>query len=374
MNHAPFHATKKDTKYFSFTKEPLQTKLTSKKGFKPGNHYPLSSPSTDNPRSYSLYRKYKKYQRKPTPNKASLSESRVGELEMLEFLRSCGMQQYHFLFTKNGIKDMETVMELKEENLNELCIPLGHRLKILKRLREYIIISRNKNSISDHEETKPSSKEPRSTSSIQKSHNSTKTYEDKSDEDPKLSLREKFFGKGFEEETRQPPVSNIEIPPEFQKFFCCVCNRNLANKTPIKAFSKEFCSEQCYQLLAKEVSVECLCGKTLPKNSANYHRGSWYCSKDCRLKEDSKKGAEESTKSPHSTIQEIHSFFNKNDQLFKVFNIKEYGGPKPEEVLRRKAKPYCPSPDILNVCRISVPPNDYSNESFEQDEGITGWD
>ena len=56
--------------------------------------------------------------------------------QVLEFLNSCGMQKYHSLFIENGIDDMEIVMELNEEHLSNLGVPLGHRLKILKRVRE----------------------------------------------------------------------------------------------------------------------------------------------------------------------------------------------------------------------------------------------
>ena len=36
----------------------------------------------------------------------------------------------------NGVDDMEIVYELNEEHLSNIGIPLGHRLKILKRIRE----------------------------------------------------------------------------------------------------------------------------------------------------------------------------------------------------------------------------------------------
>ena len=36
----------------------------------------------------------------------------------------------------NGIEDMETLMELKDEHLEQLGIPLGHKLKIIKRIKD----------------------------------------------------------------------------------------------------------------------------------------------------------------------------------------------------------------------------------------------
>jgi len=38
-------------------------------------------------------------------------------------------------FVDNGIEDMETILELGDTHLDALSIPLGYKLKILKRIK-----------------------------------------------------------------------------------------------------------------------------------------------------------------------------------------------------------------------------------------------
>lgn len=36
----------------------------------------------------------------------------------------------------NGIEDMETILELQEEHIEKMGIPLGHKLKMVKKIKE----------------------------------------------------------------------------------------------------------------------------------------------------------------------------------------------------------------------------------------------
>ena len=56
--------------------------------------------------------------------------------EALEFLTNNGLEKYHSVFIDNGIEEMEILLELNEEHLVNMNIPLGHRLKILKKIKE----------------------------------------------------------------------------------------------------------------------------------------------------------------------------------------------------------------------------------------------
>jgi hypothetical protein len=38
-------------------------------------------------------------------------------------------------FTENGIEDIETILELNDQHLDAMEIPLGYKLKILKRIK-----------------------------------------------------------------------------------------------------------------------------------------------------------------------------------------------------------------------------------------------
>jgi len=52
-----------------------------------------------------------------------------------EFLNPIGLQRYANLFVENGIEDMETILELNDSHLDSLGVPLGYKLKILKRIK-----------------------------------------------------------------------------------------------------------------------------------------------------------------------------------------------------------------------------------------------
>ena len=36
----------------------------------------------------------------------------------------------------NGIEDIETILELQEEHIEKMGIPLGHKLKLVKKIKE----------------------------------------------------------------------------------------------------------------------------------------------------------------------------------------------------------------------------------------------
>jgi hypothetical protein len=50
-------------------------------------------------------------------------------------LSELGLEKYKDRFIENGIEDEETILELNDLHLDGLKIPLGHKLKILKRVK-----------------------------------------------------------------------------------------------------------------------------------------------------------------------------------------------------------------------------------------------
>ena len=56
--------------------------------------------------------------------------------EVSEFLSSTGLAVYSPLFLREGIEDLETLHELTDSHLSSLGLPIGHRLKLLKRLKD----------------------------------------------------------------------------------------------------------------------------------------------------------------------------------------------------------------------------------------------
>lgn len=75
---------------------------------------------------------------KPTRKNASevLKIIEKNENEVDVFLKSIGLEKYSDLMRENGIDDLEIVQELTEPHLEQLGIVLGHRIKILKKIKE----------------------------------------------------------------------------------------------------------------------------------------------------------------------------------------------------------------------------------------------
>lgn len=46
------------------------------------------------------------------------------------------MVKYKDTFIDNGIEDLEIILELDEKHLESISIPLGHKLKIMKRIKD----------------------------------------------------------------------------------------------------------------------------------------------------------------------------------------------------------------------------------------------
>lgn len=56
--------------------------------------------------------------------------------EVDRFLVEIKMEKYKDVFIDNGIEDRETILELQEEHLEQMNLPLGHKLKIMKKIKE----------------------------------------------------------------------------------------------------------------------------------------------------------------------------------------------------------------------------------------------
>ena len=57
--------------------------------------------------------------------------------EMEEFLTNMGMEKYIQTFTNNGFSDIATIINLCDDDFKVMRIPLGHKLKILKRIKDF---------------------------------------------------------------------------------------------------------------------------------------------------------------------------------------------------------------------------------------------
>ncbi len=56
--------------------------------------------------------------------------------EVDQFLFSINLSKYVDTFIDNGIEDLETILELDEKHLEQMTVPLGHKLKIMKKIKD----------------------------------------------------------------------------------------------------------------------------------------------------------------------------------------------------------------------------------------------
>lgn len=57
-------------------------------------------------------------------------------VEVKTFLGDIKLDKYYDKLIENGVEDLETILELKDEHIEQMGIPLGHKLKIIKRIKD----------------------------------------------------------------------------------------------------------------------------------------------------------------------------------------------------------------------------------------------
>ena len=56
--------------------------------------------------------------------------------EVRSFLSSIKLDKYFDKFIDNGLEDQETILELQDQHIEQMGVPLGHKLKIMKRIKD----------------------------------------------------------------------------------------------------------------------------------------------------------------------------------------------------------------------------------------------
>lgn len=51
-------------------------------------------------------------------------------------MNEIGLTKYKDNFIDNGVEDLEIILELDEKHLEAMSIPLGHKLKIMKKIKD----------------------------------------------------------------------------------------------------------------------------------------------------------------------------------------------------------------------------------------------
>ena len=56
--------------------------------------------------------------------------------EVRDFLENIKLEKYFDKMIDNGIEDLETILELQDDHIEQMGIPLGHKLKIIKKIKD----------------------------------------------------------------------------------------------------------------------------------------------------------------------------------------------------------------------------------------------
>ena len=51
-------------------------------------------------------------------------------------MSSIKLEKYFEKMVDNGIEDLETILELEDQHVEQMGVPLGHKLKMMKRIKE----------------------------------------------------------------------------------------------------------------------------------------------------------------------------------------------------------------------------------------------
>lgn len=181
----------------------------------------------------------------------SASAKAVAASTLSRFLAELGLSRYLSQFLQSGVEDLETAFELTETDLERMGIALGHRIKILKRLRDLY---------GPLEETKTvtSSKPPLPSVPFQ----------------PKVSPKPKETGSNAQ--SGYGVLMSVN-----ERVGCWECYRTFFQEVGEVVDGKVFCTRICAEKYRKKASISCPCGQTQLKSSSIYSEGAYYCSAQC---------------------------------------------------------------------------------------------
>ena len=179
-------------------------------------------------------------QSRPPPGRPQ-DQSPTKENEVSAFLAQIGLGNYSSRFLSEGIEDLETLHELTETHLTSLGLPLGHRLKLIKRLKEVRSGEKESSGLVEKE-----GREERKTEG-EKGQSTYEMYKVAIEEFRKMGMKDK--------EERPIPMSS-------------------PFKSPLPKPTSD--------LKPQPVTVSCShCHSSVRKNQAEYRNGNLFCSLEC---------------------------------------------------------------------------------------------
>lgn len=235
--------------------------------------------------------------------------------EIFNFLANCGLDKYHKVFLDNGIDDLEILMELTEAHLSNLNIPLGHRLKILKNIKErkgkeneaQVVPQKIEKTETEtgHEELVSAEMYKEVIDIYKNSGSSTlhkpkpKTQEDQpkkvrfldpvtEDMLPKnlkslLTEESEPLSKSVSQTFEESSSTSASVLIKHKKI-CYNCYKVFEAASMSQFMDKEFCSKTCRELYVESRSLTCVCHIKFIKDQGVLESGIWVCSEDCAQK------------------------------------------------------------------------------------------
>ena len=202
------------------------------------------------------------------------------------------MPKYIQTFSENGIEDLETILELQDEHLEMMGVPLGHKLKIMKKIKEM----------------KPEEPEEHKFAPQKPAMANAETQDETSDKGPSLldgEFNEAENQKQFKEavaawrgdtstqadtvgQKPQQADSSISVNMETKlgpKGSCWNCFKLTPQEDMIKTENHDFCGPECIQKFKDKNYMSCEqgdCPNKFLKAKTGVLLGSlWYCSAQC---------------------------------------------------------------------------------------------
>ena len=178
------------------------------------------------------------------------------ECPAFAFLKSIGMERYHSSFTSNQVNSLEKLKDVSESFMENLKIPIGHRLKILKNLKS-LQESQNFNQITEKIQDFGIKIEEKTDSELFKlTSNGLGTMISKN--------------YGFE-------VKTDESYSLSEKKTCWNCFKVKDCNEGIEAYKKFFCCARCVEEFEKTEMKICECGNRMLRWDGVYFEDKWIC-------------------------------------------------------------------------------------------------
>lgn len=186
------------------------------------------------------------------------------------------MSKYEGALLRSGFDNMETLLDISDETMKKVEIPIGFRIKFNKvraemqfgeRPRFSATVSnqsdKNVNQVNTCIETDQTQGKP------EKKHTSTEAMQTSTDD------MSSCFGK-----------ASLSYPKNTTKY-CFKCFR-MANTPQESEYApgKYFCSERCLKFYFLEQTIVCSsisCKAMGIKSSGAFGKGNWYCSENCLI-------------------------------------------------------------------------------------------